>query len=174
MTSIASNVKSQLGGLVKHAAAQVAKTPGEILKNMVGGNGNGAKSDIPAMQDLEQGAKTAQSSGQAQPDDKVEGFGTKRDYDKYAELTDKKDEIELRQLRRKLHGEFGISGDPEEGMQRARVQREQAKDRKEQSEEREEKEKKVLLQHKGEESIWVRLAKVRSGAETSVGRKVAG
>lgn len=164
-------VRSQLGGLSKHVVKKIIRSPYEILSDSVN-DGDGKVENI-TMKDVEQGAQVQQT--QHRNANNFGGFATKQDFERYEELAERRDEIELRQIRRLLHGQYGLPTNLEQGMERARTERIQKREQEEQVKEKEKEKKKILKDDKEkEESMQVRIAKAQSGAETRVGKKIAG
>lgn len=157
-------VTQQVGNLAKHVAGQVAQLPGEIVKDAVGESSKGEENQ--AMQAMEQGGQSQQS----QPSDdsnNPKGFKTVQDFQKYHQLSGKKDEMELAVLRKRLHREYGLETDIESGMQRARAEYEQKEQERKQAEEQKKEEKKqvVMMQKKQEEDLAIKAAKGAASAE---------
>lgn len=166
MSNPFSQAVKQAGGLAKHVAKRVVQEPMEVLRNSVGkGDQKADQGENQAMQMVEQAAPSSQSGGQggggnkrpAQP----KGFKTQQDFQKYQQLSPKKDELELALIRKQLAKEWGV----EQGMQRARAEYEQKEEQRKQVEEKEEEEKKVVLEQKKKENMQVKMAKNASSAE---------
>lgn len=156
----------QSGGLAKHVVKRVGDTPFEILKNAVGIKPSEINDDS-AMEIVEQGGQTQANTNQS---DDFSGFKTRGDFDKYTELSRKRDDILLRMQRRQLAEMYGIN----HGMQKARMEREQDRMKEERVEEHEEEQKKLFIEEKKKEFSAVASAKAQSGVETRVGNKIAG
>ncbi len=170
MSGVFGSAGKQVGGLAKHVAKQVVREPLEVVKNVV--SSDEGKSENQGMEMLEQGLQDAQ--GQQQTSQKTLADDPQA-MQKYANLASQRDEIELKRLRNKLHHEFGIPVGVEEGMQKARMEREQKKQQEEQIEEqKKEQEKMILEEQKKQEAEQVIAAKAQTSAEMGIGRKIAG
>lgn len=175
MKQVLKGAGSQLGGLARHVAGQVTKAPFEILSDATGVK-SGDRSENDALSQMESSA-SGNNQTQGMHQGKVSdysGFKTADDYQKYVELSGRRDEIEMNMLRKRLHAEYGISTDTEAGMQRARMARRKRDEERGRVEEKQEEQKKLMLEEKNKESLQVKAAKGASGAETRVGKKIAG
>ncbi len=154
------NVASQVGGLAKHVAKTVAAEPIEVIKDAVG-------------EKIEQATPSAtQTGGQgAQPSDPMNdlakaGFKTEEDFKKYEGLSEKKDDLELAQIRGKLVREWGLDTNLESEMQRARLEYEQKeKQRKEVKEKEKEQKKEFEFQKKQQDNAQVAAAQRETNPE---------
>ncbi len=175
MTGIIGGAAKQVGGLAKHVGSQIAKTPFELLKQMAFPGGAKQADGQGEIEALEQGAQSAAASQPLGDAQSLQGFSTREDYERFADLTEKRDEIELRRLRRELQEEFGVGEGVEKGIALARVERGRKEEERRQVEERqEEQEEMVLEEQEKQEDMQVALAKAQTGAETAVGQKIAG
>jgi len=159
-------VANQVSNLAKHTAKQVVQEPMEIAKNAVGASDNSGENQ--AMQAMEQGHQGQQQandpqSGSSDP----KGFKTLQDFQKYQQLSPKKDEMELAILRKKMHQEYGLESDVEAGMQKAHMEREQKMEERKQVDEQKKEEKKMvdLQVKKQEEDLAIKAATQASSAE---------
>lgn len=152
------NVGQNLAGLAKHVVKSVVAEPMEVIADAVG-------------QKMEQGTKTTQQSAPQAPVDPMAdlakaGFKTKDDFDKYQGLSEKKDDIELAQIRGKLVREWGLDSTIEGGMQKARMEWEQKEEQRKKVEEKKEEQKKEFeFQKKQQEDIGLKAAKGEASAE---------
>ena len=151
-------VGQNLAGLAKHAVKSVVSEPMEVVKDAVG-------------QKMEQGVQATQQSAPQTPADPMAdlakaGFKTQDDFQKYAGLSEKKDDIELAQIRGKLVREWGLDTTVEGGMQKARQEFEQKEEQRKKVEERKEEEKKEFeFQKKQQEDIGLKAAQGEASAE---------
>ncbi len=147
-----------MAGLAKHVVKSVASEPMEVVKDAVG-------------QKMEQGAQTTQQAAPQTPADPMAdlakaGFKTQDDFQKYAGLSEKKDDIELAQIRGKLVREWGLDTTVEGGMQKARQEYEQKEEqRKKVEEQKEEQKKEFEFQKKQQEDIGLKAAQGEASAE---------
>ena len=123
-------VGQSLSGLAKHVIKSVVSEPMEVVKDAVG-------------QKMEQGAQTTQQTAPQTAADPMAdlakaGFKTQEDFQKYQGLSEKKDDIELAQIRGKLVREWGLDTTVEGGMQRARMEFEQKEEQRKKVEEQKE------------------------------------
>lgn len=153
------NVGQQLGGLVKHVAKTVVSEPMEVLSDAVG-------------QNMEKGNQTQQNTNpdptQNNPmsDLAKAGFKTQEDFQKYQGLSEKKDDIELAQIRGTLVREWGLDTTVEGGMQKARMEYEQKEEqRKKVVEQKEEQKKEFEFQKAQQEDIGLKAAQGEASAE---------
>ncbi len=153
------SVGQNLAGLAKHVVKSVVSEPMEVVKDAVG-------------QKMEQGAQTQQNTTAAQtPTDPMAdlakaGFASQADFQKYQGLSEKKDDIELAQIRGKLVREWGLDTNIESGMQRARMEYEQKEEqRKKVEEQKEEQKKEFEFQKKQQEDIGLKAAQGEASAE---------
>ena len=155
------SVGQNLSGLAKHVVKSVVSEPMEVVKDAVG-------------QKMEQGQQTVQQSGSdpvnaADPmaDLAKAGFASQADFQKYQGLSEKKDDIELAQIRGKLVREWGLDTGIESGMQRARMEYEQKEEqRKKVEEQKEEQKKEFEFQNKKQEDIGLKAAQGEASAES--------
>ena len=151
-------VGQNLAGLAKHVVKSVVSEPMEVVKDAVG-------------QKMEQGVQATQQSAPQTPADPMAdlakaGFKTQDDFQKYAGLSEKKDGIELAQIRGKLVREWGLDTTVEGGMQKARQEFEQKEEQRKKVEERKEEEKKEFeFQKKQQEDIGLKAAQGEASAE---------
>lgn len=152
-------VGQSLAGLAKHVVQSVAAEPMEVIKDAVG-------------QKMEQGQQTQQSSSDpvntADPmaDLAKAGFKTQEDFQKYQNLSGKKDDLELEMARKQLVREWGLDTNIESGMQKARMEYEQKEEQRNQIEEKKEEQKKEFeFQKAQQEDIALKAAKQGSSAE---------
>lgn len=151
-------VGQNLAGLAKHVAKSVASAPMEVVKDAVG-------------QKMEQGMQTTQQTAPQIPADPLAdlakaGFKTQDDFNKYQGLSEKKDDIELAQIRGKLVREWGLDSNIESGMQKARMEWEQKEEqRKKVEEQKEEQKKQFEFQKKQQEDIGLKAATSEASAE---------
>ncbi len=151
-------VGQNLAGLAKHVVKSVVSEPMEVVKDAVG-------------QKMEQGVQATQQSAPQTPADPMAdlakaGFKTQDDFQKYAGLSEKKDDIELAQIRGKLVREWGLDTTVEGGMQKARQEFEQKEEQRKKVEERKEEEKKEFeFQKKQQEDIGLKAAQGEASAE---------
>jgi len=151
-------VGQNLAGLAKHVVKSVVSEPMEVVKDAVG-------------QKMEQGVQATQQSAPQTPVDPMAdlakaGFKTQDDFQKYAGLSEKKDDIELAQIRGKLVREWGLDTTVEGGMQKARQEFEQKEEQRKKVEERKEEEKKEFeFQKKQQEDIGLKAAQGEASAE---------
>lgn len=148
-----------LAGLAKHVVKTVVSEPMEVVKDAVG-------------QKMEQGQQTQQNTTTTQtPNDPMAdlakaGFASQADFQKYQSLSEKKDDIELAQIRGKLVREWGLDTNIESGMQRARMEYEQKEEqRKKVEEQKEEQKKEFEFQKKQQEDIGLKAAQGEASAE---------
>jgi hypothetical protein len=153
------SVGQSLAGLGKHIVKTVVAEPLEIAKDAVG-------------QQMEQGQQTQQNTTQANiPADPMAdlakaGFKSQDDFQKYAGLSEKKDDIELAQIRGKLVREWGLDTTIEGGMQKARMEWEQKEEQRKKVEEKKEEQKKEFeFQKKQQEDIGLKAAQSEASAE---------
>lgn len=169
-------VRSQLGSLARHAVGKMASEPMEMAKSALGVQSqaqNGGEDQ--GMEMMEKGSVQAAQQSNQVPSNKYSGFATKQHFDKYVDLSGKKDNIEINMLRRQLHKEYGIDADVESGMKRALMEREQREEQRNQVEERQKEEKEQVEEiQKEREDAQVLVAKRQGGAETGAGAKIAG
>ena len=155
-------VGQNLAGLAKHVVKSVVSEPMEVVKDAVG-------------QKMEQGVQATQQSAPQTPVDPMAdlakaGFKTQDDFQKYAGLSEKKDDIELAQIRGKLVREWGLDTTVEGGMQKARQEFEQKEEQRKKVEERKEEEKKEFeFQKKQQEDIGLKAAQGEASAENKAG-----
>lgn len=148
------SVGQNLAGLAKHVVKSVASEPMEIIKDGIG-------------QKIEQG----QQAQQQQPSDPVSdlakaGFKTQDDFNKYQGLSEKKDDIELAQIRGKLVREWGLDTTIEGGMQKARMEWEQKEEQRKKVEEKKEEQKNEFeFQKKQQEDIGLKAVVSEASAE---------
>lgn len=150
--------------MAKHVVKSVVSEPAEIVKEAVG---TAAKpNENQAMEAIEQGAQ-GQPSQASDDSNNPKGFKTVQDFQKYQNLSGKKDEMELAILRKSLHREFGLTTDLETGMQKARMEYQQKEEERKQVEEQKKEEKKQIefMQKKQEEDMAVKAAREASSAE---------
>jgi hypothetical protein len=151
-------VGQNLTGLAKHVVKSVVSEGVEVVKDAVG-------------QKMEQGQQTQQNTQASTPVDPMAdlakaGFKTQADYQKYAGLSEKKDDIELAQIRGKLVREWGLDTTVEGGMQRARMEYEQKEEQRKKVEEKKEEQKKEFeFQKKQQEDIGLKAAQGEASAE---------
>ena len=151
-------VGQNLAGLAKHVVRNVASEPMEVIKAAVG-------------QQIEQGAQTSQQTNDPSNNDPMAdlakaGFKTQKDFQKYAGLSEKKDDIELAQIRGKLVRQWGLDTTIEGGMQRARTEWEQKEEQRKKVEEKKEEQKKEFeFQKKAQEDIGLKAAVSEASAE---------
>jgi len=151
-------VGQSLSGLAKHVIKSVVSEPMEVVKDAVG-------------QKMEQGAQTTQQTAPQTAADPMAdlakaGFKTQEDFQKYQGLSEKKDDIELAQIRGKLVREWGLDTTVEGGMQRARMEFEQKEEqRKKVEEQKEEQKKEFEFQKKQQEDIGLKAAQGEASAE---------
>ncbi len=156
--SVWKQVGQSLAGLAKHVVKSVASEPMEVVKDAVG-------------QKMEQGARATQQAAPQTPADPMAdlakaGFKTQDDFQKYAGLSEKKDDIELAQIRGKLVREWGLDTTVEGGMQKARQEYEQKEEqRKKVEEQKEEQKKEFEFQKKQQEDIGLKAAQGEASAE---------
>lgn len=153
------NVGQNLAGLAKHVVKTVVAEPMEVVKDAVG-------------QQMEQGNQTQQNTAQAStPADPMAdlakaGFKTQADFQKYQGLSEKKDDIELAQIRGKLVREWGLDTTVEGGMQKARSEYEQKEEQRKKVEEKKEEQKKEFeFQKAQQEDIGLKAAQGEASAE---------
>ncbi len=170
MKSVLQSTKSQLGNLGSHVAKQIVHQPIEIIKTAIGQNQN---QENQQLSNLEQGNQTqtpsqvTNSPTTSQPDPQL--------LQRYAQLAPQRDALELKKLRRQLHQEYGLPIDLNTGMGKARQERQQKKEQAEQIEEQKKQQEKLILEEqKKQESQQIIAAKAQAGAETGIGRKIAG
>ena len=151
-------VGQNLAGLAKHVVKSVVSEPMEVVKDAVG-------------QKMEQGVQATQQSAPQTPADPMAdlakaGFKTQDDFQKYAGLSEKKDDIELAQISGKLVREWGLDTTVEGGMQKARQEFEQKEEQRKKVEERKEEEKKEFeFKKKQQEDIGLKAAQGEASAE---------
>lgn len=156
--SVWKNVGQNLAGLAKHVVKTVVAEPMEVVKDAVG-------------QNLEQNKLTTQQTNDPTNNDPMAdlakaGFKTQADYQKYAGLSEKKDDIELAQIRGKLVREWGLDTTVEGGMQKARMEWEQKEEQRKKVEEKKEEQKKEFeFQKKQQEDIGLKAAVSEASAE---------
>ena len=152
------NVGQNLAGLAKHVVKSVASEPMEIIKDSVG-------------QNLEQNKPTQQQTNDPTNNNPMAdlakaGFKTQDDFNKYQGLSEKKDDIELAQIRGKLVREWGLDTTIESGMQKARMEWEQKEEQRKKVEEKKEEQKKEFeFQKKQQEDIGLKAAVSEASAE---------
>lgn len=152
------NVGQNLAGLAKHVVKSVVAEPLEVVKDAVG-------------QKMEQGQQSTQQTAPQAPVDPMAdlakaGFRSQDDFQKYAGLSEKKDDMELAQIRGKLVREWGLDTTVEGGMQKARQEFEQKEEQRKKVEEKKEEEKKEFeFQKKQQEDIGLKAAKGEASAE---------
>ncbi|MBP9670482.1 hypothetical protein KBD75_03715 [Candidatus Woesebacteria bacterium] len=152
------NVGQNLAGLAKHVVKTVVAEPMEVVKDAVG-------------QNLEQNTPTSQQTNDPTNNDPMAdlakaGFKTQADFQKYQGLSEKKDDIELAQIRGKLVREWGLDTTVEGGMQKARSEYEQKEEQRKKVEEKEEEEKKEFeFQKAQQEDIGLKAAQGEASAE---------
>lgn len=157
--SVWKSVGQNLAGLAKHVVKSVVSEPMEVMKDAVG-------------QKMEQGQQTQQNTTPAAtPADPMAdlakaGFKTQEDFQKYQGLSEKKDDIELAQIRGKLVREWGLDTTIEGGMQKARMEWEQREEQRKKIEEKKEEQKKEFeFQKKQQEDIGLKAAQSEASAE---------
>lgn len=152
------NVASQVGGLAKHVTKTVVAEPMEVLKDAVGVQ-------------LEQGKQTQQNTndpaqGNQLSDLAKAGFKTENDFKKYEGLSEKKDDIELAQIRGKLVREWGLDTNLESEMQKARMEyEEKERQRKEVKKQEENKKMEFEFQKKQADDAQVAAAQKEGNPE---------
>lgn len=156
--SVWKQVGQSLAGLAKHVVQTVVSEPMEVIKDAVG-------------QQMEQGNQTQQQSAPQAPVDPMAdlakaGFATQGDFDKYQGLSEKKDDMELAQIRGKLVREWGLDTTIQGGMQRAKQEFEQKEEqRKKVEEQKVEQKKEFEFQKKQQEDIGLKAAQGEASAE---------
>jgi hypothetical protein len=159
--SVWKNVGQNLAGLAKHVVKAVVTEPMEVMKDAVGVN-------------LEQNARmqkqtndpVQQQTGNDISDLAKAGFASQGDFNKYQGLSEKKDDMELAQIRGKLVREWGLDAGIESGMQKARMEYEQKEEqRKKVVEQKEEQKKEFEFQKKQQEDIGLKAAQGEASAE---------
>ena len=155
-------VTQQVGNLAKHVAKAVVHEPVEIVKDAVGASDQSGENQ--AMHAMEQGMQ-GQQQQTGDDSNNPKGFQTIQDYQKYQQLSGKKDEMEMAVLRKRLHQEYGLSTDLEQGMQRARMEREQKNQQEEQVEEQKKQQEDWMQEQKKKEDMSVAAAKGQASAE---------
>ena len=153
-------VGQSLGGIVKTATQAIWNEPGEILENAVSDKGG----DNQGIEALEQGTQT-QSNTQQSDDAQGKSFKTQQDFNKYQQLSGKKDELELNMLRRRLFSEYGLNTDLETGMKKARQEYEEKEEERKKQEEEEKKQEDWVVEKKKQEDMAVVAARQTSSAE---------
>lgn len=150
----------QVSSLGKHVAQQVAQEPMEVLKEAVGVDEKGENQALEAM---EQGQQTQQQStddtGQPQ------GFNTQQDFNKYSQLTEKRDQMDLAVTRKRLFQEFGLDTNLDSGMQKARQEFTEKEEERNKVVEQKKEEAEWLEEKKKEEDMSVVAAKGQASAE---------
>jgi len=158
------NVGQNLAGLGKHIVKSVVSEPMEIVKDMVGQKMEQGQS--PSTQSPMTGTGQGDSGGDLMSDLHKAGFANQSDFNKYQDLSGKKDDIELAQIRGKLVREWGLDVTVEGGMQKARMEYEQKEEQRKKVEEKKEEQKKEFeFQKKQQEDIGLKAAKQGSSAE---------
>lgn len=158
------NVGQNLAGLAKHVAKSVVSEPMEVVKDAVGQKMEQGQS--PSAQSATVGTGQGDTAGDPMTDLAKAGFKTKDDFDKYQGLSEKKDDIELAQIRGKLVREWGLDSTIEGGMQKARMEWEQKEEQRKKVEEKKEEQKKEFeFQKKQQEDIGLKAAKGEASAE---------
>lgn len=156
--SVWKSVGQQLVGLAKHVVKSMAVEPLEVVKDAVG-------------QKMEQGQKTQQQASDPVSSDPLAdlakaGFKTQEDFQKYQNLSGKKDDMELEMARKQLVREWGLDTTVEGGMQKARMEYEQKEEQRKKIEEKKEEQKKEFeFQKKQQEDIGLTAAKGEASAE---------
>lgn len=156
--SVWKNVGQNLAGLAKHVVKSVVAEPMEVVKDAVG-------------QNIEQNKPTSQQTNDPTNNDPMAdlakaGFKTQEDFQKYQGLSEKKDDVELAQIRGKLVREWGLDTTIEGGMQRARMEWEQKEEQRKKIEEKKEEQKKEFeFQKKQQEDIGLKAAQGEASAE---------
>jgi hypothetical protein len=158
------NVGQQFGGLAKHAVKTVVQEPSEVFENAVGVSQD-SPGENQAMEAIEAGVGTQQSSTNQTNDPAKNGFKTQQDFQKYQQLSGRKDEMELAILRRRLFQENGLDVGLESGMKRASMEYEEKERQRTQVEEQKKEEKKWVVEQKKKEDFSVQAAKLASSAE---------
>lgn len=170
MKSVLSSAVSQVGGLVKHAAEKIATMPFEVIQGQAGNSTSNVQSEqADVMEAMEQGAALSNTSG-----DDYTGFATKGNYDRYAELSGRKDGMELANIRKTMRGEFSLPIDVEEGMQKARAERKEKAQEQEYVEKQEIPTMDLLEEKEDVEKAQVLTAKSQASAEQGIGKKIMG
>lgn len=156
--SVWKSVGQNLVGLAKHVAKAVVAEPMEVIKDGVGLK-------------MEQGQQATQQTAPQTPADPMAdlakaGFKSQDDFQKYAGLSEKKDDMELAQIRGKLVREWGLDTTIEGGMQKAKQEFEQKEEQRKKVEEKKEEEKKEFeFQKKQQEDIGLKAAQGEASAE---------
>lgn len=157
--SVWQSVGQQLGGLAKHVTKSVVSAPLEILSDNIG-------SQMERGNQTQQNAPPVQTPTDPMADLAKAGFKTQDDFQKYQGLSEKKDDIELAQIRGKLVREWGLDTTLEGGMQKAKQEYEKKEEeRKKVVEQKEEQKKEFEFQKKQQEDIGLAAAKGEASAE---------
>jgi len=158
------NVGQNLASLAKHVVKSVVSEPMEVVKDAVGQQME--KGQSPSAQGATVGTGQGDSGGDPMADLAKAGFKTQDDFQKYQGLSEKKDDIELAQIRGKLVREWGLDTTIEGGMQRARMEYEQKEEQRKKVEEKKEEQKKEFeFQKKQQEDIGLKAAKGEASPE---------
>jgi len=161
-------VAKQVGGIAKSAVRRVLAEPFEVVKTAVGQQ-NHAGNENQAMEAMEQGANVSAQGGVQSDQGKTNGsrgFKTVQDYQRYQQLSNNKDQLELAMVRKKLSSEWGL----EAGIEKARVEYEQKEKQRQEVEEKQAEQKKSFeFEKKKAEDAQVVAAKQSSSAEKRMG-----
>jgi hypothetical protein len=156
--SVWKQVGQNLAGLAKHVVKTTVAEPMEVVKDAVG-------------EKLEQGQQTQQNSDDQNQNNPMNdlakaGFKNKEDFERYENLSGKKDDVELQLIRRNLQSQWGLDTNLASGMQRAQQEwEEKERQRKEVKEKEEEQKKEFEFQKKQEEDAQVSSAQRESNPE---------
>jgi len=155
-------VTQHVGALGKHVAKKVVHEPAEVLEQVVGETKN-EQGENQALEVVEQGQQTQQ---QATDDTgNPQGFRTQADFNKYSQLSEKRDQMDLAVTRKKLFQEFGLDTNLDSGMQRARQEFAEKEEERSKVVEQKQEEAEWLEEKKKEEEMAVVAAKGQASAE---------
>jgi hypothetical protein len=140
-------------GVWKQFVSQIKQEPLEIAQTAIAQvNGSGTN---------EQGsAGSSDPIGQSQP-----LLSNQGDVDRYTQLKAREDEINLKQIRSRLHGEFGLETNIDQGMQRARVEYQQKEQERNKVEEKKKEQEEWVIEKKKQEDFAVVAAKSQASGE---------
>jgi len=150
------SVGQNFAGLAKHVMKTVVAEPMEIAQDAIGvHNEQGQSSQPNPQQPIDPMADLTKA-----------GFKTQADFQRYEGLSEKKDDMELAQIRGKLVREWGLDTNLESGMARARMEFDQKEEqRKKVVEQKEEQKKEFEFQKKQQEDIGLKAAQGEASAE---------
>lgn len=154
-------VTSQVGGIFKQAAKQAAQEPLElgqsVVSQVMGQDSTGTGENISS--------PPVQPTGPGLAGDPSGGFQSPNDLARYEQLSGRKDEIELKQLRSQLHNEWSVETNIDQGMQRARMEYQQKEQERNKEEEQKKEQEEWVVEKKKQEDFAVVAAQSQNNGE---------